>query len=85
MEHYFCSVGPVSGDVAHASGSYRFDLASPGLRAPAGRGERHQGVVTAEELATLRERGFTVDLIGGPFSSEERAAESLDAWWEHDE
>jgi hypothetical protein len=83
-EYYFCTVGPISGGEVglNPSASYGLNLQAPALQAPADTGEHYRAVVTGDEMHALRGRGFTVELMARPFSSQQGAEDALDDWWE---
>lgn len=81
---YYCSVGPIGHDGALISpgSSYRLDLNSEALRAPDREGMSLHAVATGAELDILRQRGFKVELMQGPFASQQEAENDLDSAWE---
>lgn len=82
-EYYSVTVGPALGEVRLCPGvSYRLDMAAPALQAPSADGFHSQAVVSSEEREVLRGRGFEIQVMRGPFTSEQAAADGLDDWWE---
>lgn len=82
-EYYSVAFGPALGEVHLCPGvSYRLDMAAPALQAPSADGLHHQAVLSSEEREVLVGRGFEIQVMGGPFASEQAAADVLDDWWE---